>query len=524
MFEQSPSRGSKYYDHVDQQLLGHEASVHSENRKLLAKRLLKGFSVSYFYFALNNLGYFIDLYLISLLNNPILIGAVGLGNTWIEFPMLSLIISLNSSLLTLLSQALGKQDHQLAAGYLQKALIVNSAIYIICAVILLAAKQILVRLGYEPALVQETSQYLIFMTTGLFGSFLFDTFNNVAHAHKMLKAPIYIQTLGILIECLLSYYLIIVRNLGLTGLGISRTICEILKASALIMYLFRSKVFEKTKIYFTKEALIQYLTKKGLGDVWQQFLFTMKTGALAYFEWFFEFLNVMMMASFDAKSYAASVTASQVLTVVWCLPMALSNTLSVYVSAAMGENDTWKAQEYIKVASRITVVMIPSVVIGVGLFAWTIPQIFTADEEIVNIAGWLIIIYLISFPFDAFQYLYASISRSVDLESEALKYSVFSYYVLGLPSCVFFAFVLHFRVKGIWVAGVLERIVNCLLLRTMLKKTDFESQAYQISRRLKTEHQDYICASPRKQYLHVPLWENALREIEMRNIQTDGNA
>lgn len=486
------AKESRFFQNLDQRLRVIEDSHNRKNLKFLITQLLKGFLPTCAYFLLVNFGYIINLYFVSRLNDHVMIGAVGLGNTWIECAMLSAIISLNMGLQTLLSQSIVNRDFRLSSFYLQKGFLANCFVFLIFAILLIISGPLLLLFGYYSDLALYTSQYLNYMTIGFFGSVVFDTLKNFAQAHGIYKTPVYIQIGGTILECITSYYFILVADMKLFGLGISRAICEILKAVALMIFIHKSQTFNAEKWYFTVENFKKHFTKEGLEEVWAQLKFQVKAGAATYFEWFIGFINIMLMAKFDTKSYAGSVTATQILAFVWCLPMALSSSLGSHVATAMGDDDSWKALQYLKAAAYIAASMIAGVFVVVTPLAWVLPRMFTTDPEIVQVATFLIVVYVFAFPFDTFQYLFSSVGRSIEKEARTSRYSLYSYYVFGVPCCIILGFVEGYGVKGIWIGTFLEHVLNFILLGVMLRGVDYEKQARMISQKLREEQEKAI--------------------------------
>ena len=75
------------------------------------------------------------------------LAGVGLGNTFLNIVCLSICMGMNCALETLVSQAFGYGNIALCGVYLNRARLVGTLTFIPCAILLLFAEPILLKLG-----------------------------------------------------------------------------------------------------------------------------------------------------------------------------------------------------------------------------------------------------------------------------------------------------------------------------------------------------------------------------------------
>jgi MATE family multidrug resistance protein len=102
------------------------------------------------------------------MGDEVKLAAIGLGNMIQNCLVISVLISLNSALETLVSQASGGGNASLCGLYLNRGKVVMTAAYVLLAGILLFTKPILLALGQDVEVSSETGNFMIYYMPGLY--------------------------------------------------------------------------------------------------------------------------------------------------------------------------------------------------------------------------------------------------------------------------------------------------------------------------------------------------------------------
>ena len=102
------------------------------------------------------------------------LAGVGLGNTTLNIMCLSICMGMNGALETLVSQAFGYGNITLCGVYLNRARVIGTLTFIPCAILLLFAEPILLKLGQDPLTSQHAQTFTTASIPAIYFFVIFD--------------------------------------------------------------------------------------------------------------------------------------------------------------------------------------------------------------------------------------------------------------------------------------------------------------------------------------------------------------
>ena len=115
-------------------------------------------------------------------NDIAITSAIGIGNNLITAVGLSVIISLNTGLVSRSSQAFGARNNQLVGYYLHRAFIINSLVLIPSVAILYRSDLLFTAIRFEPELALDVQRYTSKCIPAIIGMMIFNTLSSYLYS------------------------------------------------------------------------------------------------------------------------------------------------------------------------------------------------------------------------------------------------------------------------------------------------------------------------------------------------------
>lgn len=430
------------------------------------------------YYTLINLSLTLNLYFISKSENANLVDAVGLGNACIETACYKIISSLNAGLNTLISQAFGAKEYKLIGQYFHRAMLINAVVFFFLYLINFFSGSILMVLGYDSTISYLVQDYIRSMLFAMVGNAVFDTLRVFAQGHLVFDYPVYIQVACGIFEIFTSYYFISVKNMGLTGLGISRGICEFAKCTALAIFLSKSLIF--------KQSL--FMSSKGFHKgTLKQLSFQIFCGATVYLELFAYHVEVFIAASLG-RQFTSFIITIQIMMFIWAASAGFNQVLSTFAAKSMGERNPIRAKEYTTtgIIFFCSISIVESLIL---IFAGNyLGSIFTNDPDISSHVVNVLLIYAWTNFFDVIQFCMSGVVRSIGKEKLNTCVFLISFYVVGVPLCYIFGIPMGWGIVGIAWGNRMAQFINLFAFSYIVYSLDWDGQCLIISERMKSDH------------------------------------
>ena len=473
------TKDKRMEDHI---ISPRESILHEGEKPLtklsVLKELLIAMVSTYLFNILERLGLISNVYFMSRSGDSDLVAALGLANTWIMLIGVGIITNFSAGMSTLVAQAYGANLPKLCSAYFHKGLVINLSLYCCYLLSLAFFKPMLRALGYDQKLLETTNSYLIYMLPSVFGTGLFGTLKFYAQGHKIFKAPVYIQIGFTLIECILSYFIIIKLDFGFPGLSLSRGFSELGRALALFVYMKKSKVFEDTLSWFDSSSM---------NGFWPQLKFQANSGMVLYVDMLSFLTGQMILAGYDVDEYAASYSAMAVLTFFFSATHALIQPVMSYLGNAVGEGSAIKTGVYWDVSNKVSLVVSITLSLIVVIFSPSLSRIYLDNSTTSSLTQKILMLYGTLLVFDVGQMYFSSVARVFGKEQAAFVGMVLFDLVVGLSLASIMGLYFNFGALGVWVGMMTGIVLNAITQYKIVSSVNIRMYLKETQQRLKRE-------------------------------------
>jgi len=326
-----------------------------------------------------------------------------------------------------------------------------------------SAGKILILLGQASDISEYAKNYTRIVGFGLIPALWAMVIRFFLSGLHLTKVTLFITLTTVLLNIPLNYLLIFGNfgfpELGVTGAAISSVIVQIITAVSITAYalgkLPKYKLLARF-FYFDKVAFLK-VAKLGLpigtSIVAEAGLFTASS---------------IMMGWFGAVTLAAHGIALQIASVMFMVHLGLAEASTIKAGNAWGDKNILYLKKGAKVAASCSLLFSFIAMTFLMVFGDAVVSIYVdiddpSREQIIHI-GALLLIAAALFQFvDGGQAMALGLLRGIQDTAVPMIITILSYWLVGIPSAYFFAFVLNWAPLGIW-AGLATGLGSAALL------------------------------------------------------------
>lgn len=374
------------------------------------------------------------------------LAAVSFVNSVFNIPIL-FGLGFSYGLTPLVGQSYGTGDTSRIGQWLKNSLAVNLAV----AVVMMAVMGVLYlnvdRMGQPEELLPLIRPYFALQLASLPFVMLFNGFKQFADGITDTRLPMYIMIGGNVFNILGNYVLIYGKlglpDMGATGAGISTLLTRVLMPALFAVIFFYTQRYRRYRPAFRDGRLCwpSVRTLTGMG--------TMVGLQMGIENGMFSIAGVMIgwLGAVELASHQVILSVS---TLGILLYYGTGAAISIRVSHFYGRRDSTGVRRTVRAGLQLMTAM--SVVICCAFLALRpfMARIFNAPPEVAEIVSVLMLILLTLQVGDVFQVTYANALRGMNDVTSMAVISLLGYFVLALPLCYLFGFVLHGGIFGIW--------------------------------------------------------------------------
>ncbi|KAG0491488.1 hypothetical protein HPP92_004886 [Vanilla planifolia] len=169
---------------------------------------------------------------------------------------------------------------------------------------------------------------------------------------------------------------------------------------------------------------------------------------------------------------------------VYMIPTGLSSAVSIRVSNELGAGNSQAAKLSVRAVFIMVIIeglIVASLTLMVRDF-WG--YLFSNEEEVIWYISAMMPILATSNFMDGVQCALSGAARGCGWQNICSCINLVAYYVVGIPSSIFFAFVLHVGGQGLWLGIICALALQILLLIIMNLRTDWVNEARKARERL----------------------------------------
>ncbi|XP_019457733.1 PREDICTED: protein DETOXIFICATION 16-like isoform X2 [Lupinus angustifolius] len=382
----------------------------------------------------------------------------------------SLLMGMASALDTLCGQSYGAKQHRMLGIQMQRAMFVLMIVSIPLAVMWANTKSILILFGQDHEIATAAGNYAQLMVPSIFAYGLLQCLNRFLQTQNLVFPMVLFSGVTSLLHILLCWLMVFKSGLGGSGAAVANSISYWLNVVMLTLYVRFSPSCSKTWTGFSKEAL---------QNIPQFLMLAIPSAVMVCFEmWSFE-LMVLLSGLLPNPKLETSVLSICLNTsgAVWMIPFGLSGAISTRISNELGAGHPKVARLAVVVVLGLTLILAVSVGTVMILIRNVWGYAYSNEVEVVKYVAIMMPILAISSFLEALQSVLSGVARGCGWQKIGAYVNLGSYYLVGIPAAVVFAFVLHIGGKGLWLGIICAVFVQSISLSIITIRTNWEQEA-----------------------------------------------
>ncbi|XP_072084408.1 protein DETOXIFICATION 16 isoform X2 [Arachis hypogaea] len=353
----------------------------------------------------------------------------------------SLLMGMASALDTFCGQSYGAKQHGMVGIHMQRAMLILMILCIPLSIIWANTASILTALGQDPQISSEAGQYAKFMIPSLFAYGLLQCLNRFLQTQSLVFPMLFSSGVTTLLHILICWTMVFKSGLGNKGAAIANAISYWLNVFILMLYVKFSPSCLKTWTGFSREAFHNIPSFMRLA---------IPSAVMVCLEsWSFEMM-VLLSGLLPNPKLETSVLSIclNTSTTVWTIPFGLSGAVSTRVSNELGAGHPR--------AARLAVYFVFAMAMVEGIFVGAMMILirniwgyaYSNEEEVVTYVATMLPILATSIFLDSLQCVLSGTARGCGWQKMGALINLGSYYLIGIPAAILFAFVFHMGGKA----------------------------------------------------------------------------
>jgi len=397
-------------------------------------------------------GHFTDttqLAAVSLVNSIfILIMVIGLGISY--------------GLTPLIAQENGKQNYEECGKLLSNSLIINILIGIMLYIIVHFGVLLAIdHLDQTPAVVAYAKPYLGLLSISIIPLLIFQTFKQFAEGLGFTKQAMFVSIWGNAINIILGIIFVKgmfgIKSMGVSGVGLSTLIDRLLMATAMTIYVLKSKHFKKYLISFKATFMDKVRTLK-----------IIKIGAPVAMQYSFEISAfsgaAVLIGTIGATEQAAHQIGISLAAMTYMIASGIASAATIKTGNNFGQHHFEDLRKSAIASYHVILLFMSCTAIIFVLANHLLPFIYTNDLGVINIAAQLLIIAGFFQLFDGTQVVGLGVLRGIGDVNIPTVITFLAYWVVGIPIGYLLGFTFGMGVYGIWYGLTFGLLTASILL------------------------------------------------------------
>lgn len=372
-------------------------------------------------------------------NNVFMIGMIfGMGITF--------------GLTPLTGQTYGKGELRQATRWLKNGILTYQVTAIILTGIMLGTYFLLPYLGQTEQVLKAARPYYLWLCASMVPFIAFFTFKQffegIGNTHIAMKITLTANVINVIFNYLFIYGKFGFPELGLTGAGIGTFISRISMPVLFFFVLARNSRYRRYLIlaHHQKVRLKDIITVLKIGlPIALQLIVEMTSFSV----------GAVMMGWLGEVPLAAHQVAIGLASSTYMISLGISSAATIRVSHQFGTRDFQAMRKAAVAAAHLALIFMTLMGILFVVFRHQLPLIFTTDEQVIHIAGQLLIIAAFFQVFDGLQVVMLGNLRGMADVKIPMVIAFLAYLGIGLPASWFLAFPMNAGPEGIWYGFLL---------------------------------------------------------------------
>ncbi|XP_013969124.1 multidrug and toxin extrusion protein 2 isoform X4 [Canis lupus familiaris] len=394
------------------------------------------------------------------------LAAVTLAVAFVNICGVSIGLGLSSACDTLMSQSFGSPNKKHVGVILQRGTLVLLLCCFPCWALFLNTETILLLFRQDPAVSRLTQEYVLIVIPMLPACFLYVLLAKYLQNQGIVWPQVFSGIVGNCINGLANYILVSMLSLGVKGSAYAVTVSYFVQIIFLFLYIVLKKLHLETwagaggcpafgelgrPAAGRTPARAQGWSRQCLQDWGSFFSLAIPSMLMICIEWWAYEIGTFLMGLISVLDLSSQAIIYELATIVYMIPLGLSNAVCVRVGTSLGAADTVQAKR--SAISGMLCTVGTSLVVGMllSILKNKLGHIFTNDEEVIALVNEVLPIYIVFQLFEAICCVYGGVLRGTGKQAFGALANAVMYYVIGLPLGIVLTFVVRMGIMGLWL-------------------------------------------------------------------------
>ncbi len=353
-----------------------------------------------------------------------------------------------------------------AARYLGNSLVLFPAMGLLAMLLQFALIPLMHHMGQPEEVVQMAIPYYETLVWSQIPIMLFFTFKQFLEGLGNTKTTMYIVIACNAVNVLLNYLLINGRcgmpEMGVLGAGTATLISRILQAVVIFGFFLSVKRFRRYFDTFKFREL-------QLADSKRLIVMGLPISSQVFFECSAFVISGILMGQFGANAIGANQIGTSMMNCAFMIVLAVGSATTIRISHCLGARDYTQMKLASSAAYHLAFAWNSLTALIFISMRHLLPQLFTSNVEMLEIASVLLIFIALFQLSDGLQCISVGILRGMQDVKIILPIAVISYWVLNIPVGYLCAFTLGMGPQGLYIGFIVGLTSAAVLLHRRIR-------------------------------------------------------
>ncbi|CAK8534226.1 unnamed protein product [Lathyrus sativus] len=412
----------------------------------------------------------ISLMFVGHLNEELLLAGASLAISFVNVIGFNVMMGMSSALDTFCGQAYGAKQYHMVGIYTQRAMLATTLVSIPLSIILAYLKPILILLHQDKAIASQAQLFARYSIPSLSANGLLRCIVKFLQTQNIAFPMVFTSGLTTLLHVVLSWVFIIKFGLGIQGAAITICISNWINVLLLVVYIKMSSSCKDTWVGLSMESL---------HNIPQFLKLAFPSAVMVCLEsWTFEIMVLLSGALSNPKLQTSVLSICvNINGMFWMIPFGVSVAGSTRISNELGAGCPNTA--YLAVIVTLFMGLAFGVLeFGFLMSVWKVwGKAFSNVREVVSYVSSMTPIVAVAVFVDSFQTAFQGIARGCGWQKFGAYVNLGSFYLVGIPCSVVFAFVLHMKGQGLFLGLIIALIIQVVCFVIVTLRTDWDKEA-----------------------------------------------
>ncbi|KAE8694212.1 hypothetical protein F3Y22_tig00110785pilonHSYRG00022 [Hibiscus syriacus] len=405
------------------------------------------------------------------------LSAASMATSFASVTGFSLLLGMSTALDTLCGQSYGAKQYWMMGIHMQRAMVIMVMVSIPLSIIWINTGPILLFLGQDHDISMAAGEYAGFMVPSVFAYGLLQCLVKFLQTQNIVFPMMICSGITTLFHILICWVMVFKSDLGFRGAALAASVSNWINVLLLFFYVKLSPSCAKTWSGFSREAFLNIFTFLRLA---------IPSATMVCLEmWSFEMMVLLsgLLPNPQLETSVLSICLNTASTV-WMIPFGLSGAVSTRVSNELGAGNPEAARLAVNVVVFMAIfegILVGSVLILIRN-VWG--HAYSNEAQVVEYVAAMLPIVATSNFLDSLQCVLSGNARGCGWQKIGAFINLGSYYIVGIPCAILFAFVLHVGGKGLWLGIICALAVQVTCLGIVTIRTNWEQEAKKATERV----------------------------------------